>query len=402
MAKTNILKGRHQMHRPARHLWQAALLALAATAACGEASTLAQGNAQATDSRPFTVREVAKFTTPWAMDFLPGSGVPLTPMALLSEKEGALWLVDTRTGRRQRVAGVPAVHVAGQGGLGDVVVHPGFAGNRRVYLSFVEKGAGGTGAALGYGTLVIGRGAPRLTGFRVIWRQAPKVDGNGHFSHRIAFARDGSLFLSSGDRQKMEPAQATDGNLGKILHLDAEGRPVPRGPFAARGGVAAQYYSTGHRNVLGLAFAPDGRLWASEMGPEGGDELNLVLPGRNYGWPRASNGSHYGGEAIPDHRPGDNFEAPRAWWTPSISPGGLMIYSGNQFPRWRGDALIPALSGEALIRVDLNGARATKADQWAMGARIRGVEQGPGGSVYVIEDGRGGKGGRLLQLVPVR
>ena len=389
------------MHRPLRHLWQGALLALAATSACGETGTTAQDKPESS-ARPFTVREIASFGTPWAMDFLTGSGVPLTPLALVTEKEGTLWLVDTRNGSRQKVSGVPAVHVAGQGGLGDVVVHPGFAGNRRIYLSFVEKGEGGSGAALGYGTLVLGKGPPRLTGFKIIWRQSPKVEGNGHFSHRIAFARDGSLFLSSGERMKGDPAQALNGNLGKILHLDAEGRPVPRGPFAARGGIAAQFYSIGHRNVLGLAFAPDGRLWASEMGPQGGDELNLVLPGRNYGWPRVSNGSEYGGKDIPDHGRGDGFEPPRTWWNPSISPGGLVIYSGNQFPAWRGDALIPALSGEALIRVDIEGARTTKADQWAMDARIRAVDQGPGGSVYLLEDGGRGKAGRLLRLDPVR
>ena len=371
--------------------WQAGLLLAAFTAACGQA----QPTAAPTSARPFTVREVAKFSTPWAMAFLPGSGVPVTALALVTEKEGRLWLVDTATGRRRAVTGVPAVHVAGQGGLGDVALHPGFAANRRVYLSFVEKGAGGSGAALGYGTLDVR--AARLTGFRTIWRQSPKVSGNGHFSHRIAFGPDGLLYLSSGDRQKFTPAQDMGGNLGKVLRLTAEGAPAPRNPWASRRGVAASFWSIGHRNVLGLAFAPDGRLWASEMGPQGGDELNLILPGRNYGWPKASNGSNYGGGDIADHKPGDGFEPPKVHWTPSVSPGGLLIYGGNLFPRWRGDALIPALSGEALIRVDINGARAVKADEWNMGARIRAVDEGPGGSVYLLEDG-----GRLVRLDPVR
>ena len=384
---------------PLRLTWQAGLLLAAATAACGQAQT----PPAATSAPPFTVREVSKFSTPWAMSFLPGSGVPLTAMALVSEKEGKLWLIDTATGRRQPVSGVPTVSVGGQGGLGDVVVHPGFAGNQRVYLSFVEAGAVKTkGAAVGYGRLVMGRGAPRIEGFRVIWRQAPKVEGNGHFAHRIAFGRDGLLYLTSGDRQKFTPAQDMDGNLGKVLRLTPEGAPAPRNPWASRGGVAATFWSIGHRNPLGLAFAPDGRLWVSEMGPEGGDELNLVLPGRNYGWPRASNGSNYGGGDIPDHRPGDGLEPPRTFWTPSISPGDLLIYSGGQFPRWRGDALIPALSGKALIRVDLNGARAAKADQWEMGARIRSVDQGPGGSLWILEDGGRGSEGRLLRLEPRR
>ena len=375
---------------------QAALAALAlALAACS-------GSAPAADSkRPFTTRAITRFDAPWAMSFLPGSGVPLTKMALISEKTGKLWLVDVASGKRQAVAGVPAVQVAGQGGLGDVVADPSFAGNHRVYLSYVEKGEGGTsGAALGYGTLVLGKGEPRIDGFKVIWRQVPKVAGNVHFSHRIAFAPDGSIFLSSGERFKFDPAQRFDSNLGKILHLDAEGRPIPGNPWAAKGGVAAQFWDMGHRNVLGLAFAPDGRLWATEMGPKGGDELNLIERGKNYGWPVVSNGSHYDGRDIPDHPTRPEFAAPKLWWNPSISPAGLIIYSGDLFPQWKGDAILGALSGEALVRANIDGATATKADQWPMGARIREVVQGPDGEIYLLEDGP--SGGRLLRMDPVR
>ena len=373
------------------------VLVLALLAACGSApsSTAAQPSGE----RPFTMTEVARFSTPWAMNFLPGSGLPLTAAALVTEKEGTLWLVNTADGTRQRVGGVPRVKVAGQGGLGDVVAHPGFAGNQRVYLSYAEAGPGDTaGAALGHGRLIIGQGQPRLEGFKVIWRQSPKVTGNGHFAHRIAFAPDGTLFLSSGDRQKMQPAQQFDGNLGKVLHLTAEGQPVAGGPFARRGGIAAQFHTMGHRNILGLAFAPDGRLWATEMGPEGGDELNLVEAGRNYGWPIVSNGSHYGGGAIPDHDTRPEFAAPKLWWNPSIAPAGMIIYSGDLFPDWKGDAIFGALVGEALIRADLDGASTRKADHWAMGARIREVEQGPRGEVYLLQDGP--SGGRLLRLEP--
>ncbi len=395
MAKTQFLQQGAALHRPARHIWQAGLLLLAATSACGQAGPVANKGAGASSAnqaasgpagRPFNVAEVASFSTPWAMDFLPGSGGALTGMALVTEKEGTLWLVDTATGAKQQVAGVPAVRVAGQGGLGDVVAHPDFASTRRVYLTFVEAGEGGSGAALGYGTLEMGNGPPRLADFKVIWRQAPKVSGNGHFSHRIAFAPDGSIFLSSGDRQKLEPAQDQNSDLGKIIHMTAEGQRI-----------GGHHHTMGHRNVLGLAFAPDGKLWASEMGPQGGDEFNLIVGGRNYGWPKASNGDNYGGEAIPDHRAGDGFEAPKVFWDPSISPGDLLIYSGDRFPAWKGDALIPALSGEALIRVDIEGERATKADQWAMEERIRAVDQGPDGSVYLLQDK-----GALLRLEPVR
>ena len=383
------------IHREQSRIWQAGLLLLAVTA-CGRTDAAANAAASA---RPFTVHEVAKFSTPWAMDFLPGSGVPLTNLALVTEREGKLWMVDVRDGNRREVAGVPAAHVAGQGGLGDVVVHPDFAANRRVYLSFIEAGDGDTsGAVLGYGTLDLSAAdKPAIRDFKIIWRQSPKVSGNGHFAHRVAFGPDGLLYLTSGDRQKFDPAQDLTGNLGKVLRLTDEGAPAPGNPWAAKGGVAAQYWTIGHRNLLGISFAPDGRLWESEMGPQGGDELNLIGPGKNYGWPRASNGSNYGAGDIPDHKAGDGFEPPKVWWNPSISPGGLLIYSGDKFPAWKGDALIPALSGEALIRVDIDGDTATKADQWPMGARIRAVDQGPEGSVYLIEDE-----GRLLRLDPAK
>ena len=364
-----------------------AALAAALCAACQSQSS-AQRETPGGE-RPFTATEIAKFSTPWAMAFLPGSGVPLTNMALLTEKEGRLWLVDVTKVTRTAVSGVPSVKVAGQGGLGDVMPHPDFAGNQRIYLSFAEAGEGGTsGAALGYGTLDLRNpAAPALRDFKVIWRQQPKVSGGNHYSHRIAFAPDGSLFISSGERFQFDPAQDPNSDLGKIIHLTAEGQRI-----------GGHHYTMGHRNVLGLAFAPDGRLWASEMGPKGGDEINLILPGRNYGWPRVSNGSHYDGRDIPDHKAGDGYEAPKVWWNPSVSPGSLLIYIGDKFPQWKGDALLGALSGEALIRVDIDGDKARKADQWPMGARIRAVDQGPDGSVYLLQDGE--SGGALLRLDP--
>ncbi|MFL6734255.1 MAG: PQQ-dependent sugar dehydrogenase [Sphingomicrobium sp.] len=384
------------------------VVALAALTACGTApSSVAEASnstqsGPASNVRPFKVTPVAEFGSPWAMDFLPGSGVPKTNLALLTEREGKLWLVDVGTGKKQEVSGVPQVKVAGQGGLGDVVVHPDFAGNQRVYLSFVEPGPDGTsGAAVGYGRLLFTSaatpGAPAgvsLQDFKVIWRQT-KIDSDGHFSHRIVFAPDGTMFVTSGERMKGDPAQDMGNNLGKVLHLTAEGAPAPGNPWASKGGVAGTFWTIGHRNLLGLAFAPDGRLWETEMGPMGGDEVNLIQPGKNYGWPRVSYGSNYDGSGIPDDHKGKGFEEPKLWWNPSISPGGLLIYTGGLFKAWKGDALIPALSGQALIRVDINGDQARKADQWDMDNRIRAVDQGPGGEVYLLEDG-----GRLLRLDP--
>ncbi|HVL77786.1 MAG TPA: PQQ-dependent sugar dehydrogenase [Sphingomicrobium sp.] len=398
------------MHLRLLHVSAIALLAACGT---GPSPTAASANNAAVEqsapaeatrgSHEFTVSEVATFSTPWAMEFLPASGGRNANMALVTEREGNLWLVDVTSGQRQQVSGVPSVRVAGQGGLGDVVVHPEFAGNRRIYLSYAEAGPNETaGAALGYGTLVIGQGQPRIEGFRVIWRQMPKVTGNGHFAHRMVFAPDGHLFVTSGDREKMQPAQDMASDLGKIMRMTAEGEPVPGGPYADRGGRAAYYWSIGHRNPLGIAFAPDGRLWSSEMGPRHGDELNLILPGRNYGWPEASYGSHYRGGAIPDEHAPRGFEEPKLWWTPAISPGGLLIYTGDLFPRWRGNAFVPGLSGQNLVRVELDGERAREAERWGMNARIRAVEQGPRGEIYLLEDGRSPGKGRLLRLEPRR
>ena len=363
------------------------LAGLPALVAC---SASRSQSAQSTAEPPFSVTEVARFDSPWALDFLPGSGVPKTNVALVTEKAGKLWLIDVTTGKRQEVAGVPKVHVEGQGGLADVVAHPDFAGNQRIYLSFPEAGPGGTsGATVGYGRLILGAGPPRLQGYKTIWRQQPKEEGGAHYSERIAFAPDGTMFITSGERFQFTPAQDPNVDLGKVIHMTAEGQRI-----------GGHHYTLGHRNLLGLAFAPDGRLWETEMGPMGGDELNLILPGRNYGWPKASNGSNYDGSGIPDHKSGDGFEPPKVWWNPSISPSSLLIYSGDMFPEWKGDALIGALSGEALIHVRIRGDQAAKADQWAMGARIRAVDQGPRGEVYLLQDGD--SGGRLLRLEPKR
>ena len=360
---------------------------LLSVAACSAAPS--RSNAAASADRPFSVTEVTRFNAPWAMTFLPGSGVPLTNMALVTEKAGKLWLLDVGTGKKTEVAGVPKVHVEGQGGLAEVVTHPDFAGNQRIYLSFPEAGPNGTsGATIGYGRLILGQGPPRLEGYKTIWRQQPKVTGGAHYSERIAFASDGTMFITSGERFQFAPAQDPKVDLGKVIHMTAEGQRI-----------GGNYYTLGHRNLLGLAFAPDGRLWETEIGPMGGDEVNLIQRGRNYGWPKASNGSNYDGSDIPDHKPGDGFEPPKLWWNPSISPSSLLIYTGDLFPQWKGDALIGALSGQAFIRVDINGDQAKKADQWDMGARIRAVDRGPRGEVYLLEDGEGG-GGRLLRLEP--
>ncbi len=378
-----------------------ALALIGCTGGASDGNAASQGAAPAAaTARPFQVEEIASFDEPWAMTFLPGGN-----QALITQKRGQLLLwTRAASGGAQanavaEVAGVPTVDYGGQGGLGDVVLHPRFAENGLVYLSFAEAGEGGRGAAVGRGRLVLGQGAPRLENFQVIWRQVPRFSGRGHYGHRILFSPDGRhMFITSGDRQQFTPAQDMASSAGKVLRLNDDGSVPADNPFASQGGVAAQIWSLGHRNPLGLAFAPDGRLWEVEMGPEGGDEFNLIERSANYGYPIVSNGDHYDGRPIPDHDTRPEFTAPKISWTPVISPSSLIFYSGNQFPQWRGSALIGALSGQALVRVEISGNGARVADRWDMGQRIREVEQGPDGSVYLLEDERNGSGGRLLRL----
>jgi glucose/arabinose dehydrogenase len=365
-----------------------------AVAACTDGS-----NSSFAQTLPFTTTTVAELDEPWAMAFLPDGRL------LVTEKRGALKLIDIARGAAPSIgdiSGVPAVEYGGQGGFGDVVLHPDFASNGLVYVSYAEKGERGTaGAAVARAKLALSPGGGgALEGLEVIWRQAPKVGGSGHYGHRIAFGPDGLLYISSGERQKFTPAQDLSGNLGKIVRLRDDGSLPPDNPFADQGGVAAQIWSLGHRNPLGLAFDMQGRLWNAEMGPRGGDELNLVRRGANYGYPIVSNGDHYTGGDIPDHDTRPDLAAPAVFWNPVISPSSLLFYSGNEFPQWRGDAFIGGLSSTALIRIELGeGGSAREAERFDMPERIRAVEQGPDGALWLLEDGRGG---RLLKLTARR
>lgn len=355
-------------------------------------SLLVAGCAGATsEDHPFTVRSVAEFREPWAMTFLPDGRL------LVTEKPGTLLLVDP-AGTKVMVSGVPEVDFGGQGGLGDVVLHPEFASNGLVYLSYAEAGDKGLrGAAVARGRLVFSGSEAALEAVTVIWRQVPKMAGRGHYGHRMAFDSDGYLFISSGERQAFDPAQDLDSNLGKIVRLYDDGSVPNDNPFQGQGEIAAQVWTLGHRNPLGLAFDTDGRLWNHEMGPRHGDELNLVVRGRNYGYPLVSNGDHYSGEAIPDHDTRPDLEAPKLWWDPTIAPGGLMFYQGQRFEGWRGSAFIAGLASQALIRVVFDGIEAREAERFAMSERLREVEEGPDGAIWLLEDG---VGGRLLELTP--
>lgn len=343
---------------------------------------------------PFVATEFARFNEPWAMTFLPDGRL------LVTEKPGNLRLFNPATRAISEIVGLPAVVYGGQGGLGDVVLHPQFASNRLVYLSYAEAGTGGAGAAVMRAQLVLnssGNGGS-LSGGQVVWRQSPKVGGQGHYSHRIAFDSAGKLWITSGDRQQGSPAQDMTKNLGKVIRLNDDGSIPADNPFVAQGGVAAQVWSLGHRNLLGIAFDGAGRLWTHEMGPEGGDELNLIERGSNYGWPNVSNGSNYGGGDIPDHNPAvDGYNAPEAWWTPVIAPAGFVIYSGNLFTTFRGQGFIGGLASQSLVRIRFSGPRGREYKRYPMGARIREVEQGPDGALWVLDDGTNA---RLRKLTP--
>lgn len=339
--------------------------------------------------------EVARFDQPWALAFLPG-----TPYALVTEMKGKLKLWE-EGGAVRDVAGVPEVDYLQQGGLGDIVLAPDFAKSGTIYLSWVEAGEGETrGAVLGRGKLMLD-GTPRLEGLEVIWRQQPKVEGAGHYSHRIAFSPDGRyLFLASGERQKMTPAQELGTNLGKILRLTLDGKPAAGNPFAGQGGVAREIWSYGHRNILGLKFDAAGQLWDLEHGPKGGDELNAVVPGKNYGWPLVSEGMHYDGRMIPSHASRPDMTPPFISWNPVIAPGDFIFYRGNQFAGWQGQAVIAAMAPAAVVRVSFAGGRVREEARHPMPHRVRSIAEREDGSIWLLEDGVEAGSGRLLKLDP--
>jgi len=366
--------------------------------ACGGESSKARAETSTkttASGAPFKVAELAKFDEPWAMTFLPDGRL------LVTEQAGALRLYDPKRNGTGAISGVPAVVHAGQGGLGDVVLHPDFDKSQLIYLSYAEAGDGGAGAAVARARLVLDNsGSGVLQDLKVIWRQTPKKSGAGHFGHRIAFDRDGMLWISSGERQKFDPAQDMSTNLGKIVRLHADGTVPTDNPFANRGGVSAQIWTLGHRNILGLAFDAKGQLWEHEMGPQGGDELNRIEKGANYGYPIVSNGDHYDGKPIPDHGTRPDLRAPVITWNPVISPAGFIIYDGDLFPQWKGNGFIGGLSSQSLVRIEFNGDTAREAERFDMQRRIREVEQGPDGAIWLLEDGKGRGTGWLLKLTP--
>lgn len=362
------------------------------------------------------VEQLATLEYPWGMALLPDGRL------LITEKPGRLRIWDEQ-GLSDPLQGVPKVvylSAGEQGGLLDVAVDPDFSNNQWIYIAYVEAAQqqadeiSETGDARFGGYLdmtdnvlrggVVARArleGNKLQDLQVIWRQFPKTVGRGHFGNRLLFGPDNKLFISSGDRMRFDPAQSLKSNLGKIVRINPDGTIPDDNPFADEDDVRRDIWSYGHRNVLALAIEPGTeRLLAVEMGPLGGDELNLIKPGGNYGWPEVSNGSHYNGATIEGHTANEQTEAPLRSWTPVISPSGAMFYSSTLFKDWQGDLLVGGLSSESLIRLRIaDGDDITLEERLRLQRRIRDVAQAPDGSLLLIEDA---PEGALLRLSPAR
>lgn len=352
------------------------------------------------DYRIVTVAE--GLINPWSMAWLPNGDM------LVTERPGRLRIV--RNGRLlpEPVAGVPAVRQGGQGGLLDVVPHPNFAANRLLYLSYAK------GNADSLGTTVVARGRfenDRLTGVEEIFEARAWTRGRGHHGSRLAFDRNGYLFITVGDRQappsgnlEAHPAQDLANHYGVVIRLHDDGRVPSDNPFVGRTDALPEIWSYGHRNPQGLAIHPvTGDIWATEHGPQGGDELNLILPGRNYGWPVVGFGVNYGsGAAIHAATRREGMENPVHVWVPSIATSGLLVYTGSAFPEWRGNLFVGGMAGEQLARLTLDGQRVANEETLAQRiGRIRDVRQGPDGFIYLAIDHRSGQPTAVVRLEPV-
>ncbi|KAF0094822.1 MAG: glucose sorbosone dehydrogenase [Puniceicoccaceae bacterium 5H] len=345
-----------------------------------------------TEAGPVSVKQITDgLNHPWGIEFLPDGRM------LVTEREGQLRILD-RNGKLSRpIQGTPRVFHHGQGGLLDVALDPDYAQNGWIYLSFSEPGQGGASTALGRGKLQDGR----LEDFEVIFSQEPKIDGPNHFGGRIVFDGEGNLFLTLGERFQFDPAQDLSNHLGALIRIHPDGSVPEDNPFVDDADARDEIWSYGHRNVESAALHPDtGDLWIAEMGPLGGDELNQPEKGHNYGWPVVSWGYHYNGSKIAEPPTHPEFTDAVKHYSPVISPSGMVYYTGQGFPEWQDSFFIGSLSGRQLVRVEVDGHEVAHEERIPLPDRIRDVEQGPDGYLYVITDKENGAIWRLEPLLP--
>lgn len=366
-----------------------------ATVAIGVGIGIGQALAEEFQSQsgPISVVTVAKgLEHPWGLAFLPDGRM------LVSERPGRLRLVDAKGTLSKPIAGVPRVYDEGEGGLLDVALDPDFAANQLVYFAFAEPGEGGAATSVARAKLA----GDRLEQVQVIFRQRPKVDGGTHFGSRLLFLKDGTLLVTLGDRNHREFIPDMTSTIGKLVRINRDGTAPPDNPFIGRSDVAPEIYSLGHRNAQGAALNPEtGELWEAEHGARGGDEINIVKPGKDYGWPVIAYGREYSGGRIGEGTSKPGLEQPVHYWDPSIAPSGIAFYTGDKFPAWRGNLFVAALAFQLVARLEVKNDRIVKEERLLedMGDRIRDVVQGPDGCLYLLTDA---DDGRILRIEPAQ
>lgn len=382
----------HNRRRPRRTVARGLRLAFAAALALAAGLPVAAA-AQSFSSKDYELKLVTVaegLRSPWALAWLPDGRM------LVTEKPGRLKLLSADGRYVRQVRGLPQIAVIGQGGLLDVAVDPGFADNRTIYFSYAEPGPGGAGTAVARAELV----GEQLENLKVLFRQTPKTQGGRHFGSRLALTRDGYLFITVGERGERHRAQDASINCGQVIRLHTDGRIPADNPFVGRKGFRPETWSYGHRNPQGAALHPKtGKLWLHEHGAMGGDEINIPKPGGNYGWPVIAYGLHYSGGKIGVGTHKEGMEQPTYYWDPSIAPSGMAFYTGDKFPKWRGNLLVGALKFRLLARLTLQGEKVVGEERLleTLDERIRDVRQGPDGYIYLLTDARRG---RLLRLEP--
>lgn len=343
------------------------------------------------EAGPVAVHQVVDgLDHPWAIEVLPDGRLLVTV-----RNTGNLHVIDQDGNLSDPVSGTPETFTVGQGGLMDVALDPDFAANSMIYLSWAMPGEGGAATALGRGRWT----GDAIEGFEVLFQQEPFIDGPNHFGNRIVFGPDGHLFLALGERFQFDPAQDLTSHLGTVVRLNPDGSVPEDNPFVGRSDAQPEIWSYGHRNIEAAAVHPEtGELWVGEMGPLGGDELNRIQPGENYGWPVVSWGINYDSTTIPDPPTRPEFEDAVETWTPVLSPSGMLFYDGDLFGEWQGDLLIGALTDQSVVRLEMDGGSVTHEERLPMPGRVRDLVQAPDGSLYLVTDE---DDGRVLRLVPL-